>query len=289
MKNLILISILFCGAPFCYAKSFCNEGMFICTAADENHFPWLLNLIGSLHKVNFEDITAIAVFDLGFTQKQRTQLNKIAKVSVHDVEIINPDLLTFFKTRGDCDKRTYPNGPYVRGYYAWKPVVLKQALGMFPYVLYIDSGITVTGSLKRFFAHIRRRGYCFTSCNHSIKQMATKRVIQKFKLNSPQRNYILHEQTQGICGGFQGVSRAVYKKYIVPVYNLAHDLKLFKDDGTCPQGFGWGRHDQALFSVYVNLLKLKSSPLRRVEKYVAFSRGNINLLHMKRYIRYKKR
>ena len=43
------------------------------------------------------------------------------------------------------------------------------------------------------------------------------------------------------------------------MYELAKDITFFEDDGSCPKGFGWARHDQTLFSVFVNRLGMEIS------------------------------
>lgn len=86
------------------------DKMYFCTTADERYFPLLINLIGSIHKVNFDELGEIAVFDLGFTEQQLDELHCIEKVRVYNVELTHPDLLK-------------PNSRLKRGWYAWKPVV----------------------------------------------------------------------------------------------------------------------------------------------------------------------
>jgi len=109
--------------------------LYFCTAANSTYFERVLNLIGCLHKVNFNEIGQIAVFDLGLTEKEKTKLKNIKKVAVYSVEKTNKDIITPLPT-GQGKK-------LVLGYYSWKPVVIKQALDMFPYVLWLDAGTTI--------------------------------------------------------------------------------------------------------------------------------------------------
>ncbi len=100
MKNKILYSFLF----FCY---FLQNNLTLAiphyyyTSSDERHYHLLKNLIGSIHHVDFKKLKEIAVFDLGLTPKQRAELSTMAKVAVYDVEMIHPDLLTYFVTYPD--------------------------------------------------------------------------------------------------------------------------------------------------------------------------------------------
>jgi len=221
---------------------------YFCTAADTEHFNYLLNLIGSIHKHHFHDTEEIAVFNLGFTKEQIKQLKQIEKVGLYEVERTHPDLLTHFKVR--------PEGRTARGWYAWKPVVIKQALDMFPYVIYMDSGMSVRQSFDSLFEHIKENGYFFYSCGHNVRWMTTRYVLDYFNLDSPERSFILNNNTYGISAGFQGLSRKVYEDYVLPMYELSKNIQLFEDDCTTPNGFGTGRHDQTLFSIFVKLLGL---------------------------------
>ncbi|HSW73676.1 MAG TPA: hypothetical protein VLG71_00830 [Candidatus Limnocylindria bacterium] len=225
--------------------------LYFCTAADEKHFPLLCNLIGSIHKVHFADLGEVMVFNLGFTQEQCTQLRRMAKVSLHEVELVHPDLLKLIPT--DNSSRV------VRGCFAWKPVVLKQALDLYPHeaILYLDAGALIRKPIAHLFEHIRHHGYFLIDCGHNIRWMTTRYVRELFELHKPERQWILDETTCGVAGGFQGITRAIYDSYILPLYNYAKELRPFIDDGTTPNGFGTGRHDQPLFSIQARLLGMQ--------------------------------
>lgn len=224
--------------------------MHFCTAASDDFFEPLINLIGSIHKTNFAATENIFVFDLGLTHEQTDLLESIQKVTVHTVEKTHPDLLKKIRTRPQEEK-------YTRGWYAWKPVIVKQALDMVPYVLVLDAGTTVYQSLEPIFKQIKKEGYFLSSCNHSIYVACTKYVMQKFNLLSPEQRWILGNNVHGIRPGGMGLSRKLYTRFVLPMYELTKDLRNFADDGTAPRGFGWARHDLTLFSIYANLLKLK--------------------------------
>jgi len=227
---------------------FASNPFYICTSSDANYFPYLINLINSLHKFNFNEIGQIAVFNLGFTREQIRELESIKKISVYEVEPTHPDLLKHF--------RTNKSGKMVRGWFAWKPVVMKQALDMFPYILYMDAGLMILRPLNELFEHIRLHGYLFAGCGHSIKWMTPKHVINTFNLNAHDRHWILDDKTEGLAGGFMGLTKSMFRSFLLPIYELAHDIRHFVDDGSTPNGFGTGRHDQVLFSIQARLLGL---------------------------------
>ncbi|MDB6081737.1 MAG: uncharacterized protein JWO53_1009 [Chlamydiia bacterium] len=225
---------------------------YYCTVADERHFTALMSLIGSIHKHDFEHLDEIAIFDLGFTAEQKMQLEKIEKAKVYAIEKVHPDLFTYFQTS--------PEGRSVRGWFAWKPVVIKQALDMFPYILYLDAGTLVLNSPDNLFKHIKQNGYYLMEIPpHSIEGRITKPVIEKIILKLPQdqQEALLRPDTFMIDAGFQGISRVFYQNYVFPMYELAPDLTLFEDDGSSKMGFGAGRHDQTLFSIFAHVGKFR--------------------------------
>lgn len=223
---------------------------YYCTVADERHFPMLINLVGSIHRNDYDALDQIAIFDIGLTPQQRDLLNTIEKTHVYDVEKVHPDLLTYFTTNAA--------GRTVRGWFAWKPVVMKQALDLFPYFLYLDAGTLVLRPPENLFKHIKQNGYYLMEINpHTIESSVTKPVIDNVINRFPSEiaEFLMSSQANMIDAGFQGVSRGIKDSYITPVYRLASDLTLFADDGSARLGYGAGRHDQPLFSIYAQFNK----------------------------------
>lgn len=227
---------------------------YYCIAADTAHYHLLKNLIGSIHHVDFEHLGEIAVFDLGFTEQEKQELATMQKVTVHDVEMANSELLTYHTTS--------PNGRSVRGSFSWKPVVIKQALELFPYVLYLDAGTTVLKPLDDLFEYIHNSGYFLLSCSkvpqcNVPNRLTTPVISMLLTARQPQeRVCAFDEHTYMIDAGLQGLSRQLMSDYVLPMYYCAHNIQLFKDDGSAPFGYGAGRHDQTLFTLFAHWLKL---------------------------------
>jgi hypothetical protein len=219
--------------------------MYFCTISDDKHYPLLVNMIGSIYRYNYYDVESILVYDLGLSETHKRELSNMKKVVLCEIEQTNPDIISDIRT---SETR------YVKGLFSWKPVVLKDALDKYPYVLYLDAGTTIMKPLNGVFKHIKQNGYLFFDCGHSIKWMTTKYLIDKLELESDANKFILHDATLGIDAGFQGVSRDIYDSYILPMYEYSKDILNFTDDGTCPDGWGTGRHDQTLFSILVRKL-----------------------------------
>ena len=171
-----------------YSYMWVTDYQYYCTASDSKYFNNLLNLIGSIHETNYKNLGEIAVFDLGLTKDQIEQLKKIDKISVIKIELTNPDLLKQFKTSH--------SGKMVPGWYAWKFVILKQALELFPYALWIDAGTTILRPLDNLFKYIQQSGYflCtmgdekfYNQIAHPIKWGTTEYVKNYFGLFFPEK------------------------------------------------------------------------------------------------------
>lgn len=241
------------------------------TATDTEHYSWTLNLIAGIHRFHKEP-HEIAVFDLGLTEKEKHHLHELAYVNVYEVEKTHPRILEKFVVN--------PEGKIARGLYSWKPVVLKQASEKFPYFFYVDSGISIKGPFTLLFAHLYENGSFFIDCGHTIDRMTTKTLREHFHLREKQNTWILKEP--GLSAGFQGISPDLRESYIEPMYKLAFDLSYFQDDGSCPKGFGWARHDQALFSIQAKRLHL---PVHKGQQINLQIDGKKKKVHLREFIK----
>lgn len=226
-----------------------ENAFYFCTVANKRYFPHLLNLIGSIHKHNFKQLGHIAVFDLGLDPEQLEILNGIDKLSINYLKPTNTDMLTVFNTT--------PEGKPVPGWYSWKPVAIKQAFDIFPpqaAFLFIDAGTTVLKNLSDLFESINHVGYFFhNGWNWPLNKSTTQFVTQAFDLENIQNGRLLTNTVFHLEAGLMGVSPSIYDLFIMPVYELTQDIRYFMDDGSCPDGFGYGRHDQTLYSIYAHL------------------------------------
>lgn len=229
---------------------FCSPKMYFCTAVNYKCVNYFTNFIGSLFKVNYDDVEEVAVFDIGLTEDQKRYISSIEKVKIYQIDMTHPDILKEFNTR---PRHLDPSLKPVPGWYAWKPVMLKQALDMFPYVLLIDSGSTIMNPLNDLFTHIIQNKYLFIDGDTRLEQIATNHVkkLLNFDENMLKRT--------SLGAGFIGMKRDqfLYDNFVMPMYEFTKDLRNFEDDGTVPGGFGCARHDMPLFSYLAHKLRLK--------------------------------
>ena len=228
-----------------------------------------MNLIGSIHKNNYDDLVEIAVFDLGMTSDQIEELKGISKVRVFSIRENNPNLLSYFSFN---EERSY------LGWYAWKPVAIKESLEIYPYVLWLDAGCEVLKPLNDLFAYIAREGYFLMTSGqdkenllYPLKWGTTQFVKDAFHLSSSENAWILDEEFA--LATFLGVSQKGADLFLREWYELTKDIRNFADDGTTGGGWGTCRHDQTLLSILSHLKRLKMHVLDGTLKNPALIRG----------------
>lgn len=220
---------------------------YFCTCADDKFFDRVIRLVDLINKNDHDFVEKILVFDLGFTEPQKLILKQKPHVYLRNLENNQPDILQSFKT--DTNR-------FVRGWFAWKPVAIKQALEECPYILYTDSAVEVFKPLDDLFQYIVQEGYFLVDTDiHPIEPRLTKKVREEIIKQFPENWQLamLDHDTKFLAACIQGLTRQVFDSYVLPIYKLTTNLELFKDDGTAPMGFGAARHDQTLFSIFARL------------------------------------
>ena len=236
------------------------------TVASADYFDRLLNLIGSIHENNYSSLVEISVFDIGLTDEQKKYLNNIAKLKVYSVEKVNPYIFDYFK---------HDMGRMIVGWYSWKPVVIKKAMELHPYFLFLDAGTTVLGKVDPIFDYITHNGSFFISGQPwSIFSCSTKSVLDQIINKSEKKDFLLGADTWQISSGCIGLSNNVgcVKNFVSDCFACTKKIELFADDGTAASGFG--RHDQIIFSIYARLYGLNIFPVG----YINLSYNNQNYL-----------
>lgn len=257
-RTVFCFSPLFLASIIFLILHFSVQAMDFVTVSDTEHFPWAKNLIESILKYNYTKVSRIAVFDLGLLPSEINELKEMPFVEVHEIENINPDMRKKFAVR--------TNERLARGWYSWKPVVLKQAFELFPDFLYLDSGIEVMSPLDDIFYEIKNAGYYLYDCPHLIFPVVTDRLVKLLELDRSENKWILEKN--GISAGIIGLSQSMRDSFIMPVYEWASNIYHFEDNGTAPWGYGFARYEQAMLSVLAHKLGLKLHPLYCIPKKI---------------------
>ncbi|HEY2810828.1 MAG TPA: hypothetical protein VGJ00_05525 [Rhabdochlamydiaceae bacterium] len=229
---------------------------YYCTGASSRYFYPLLNLIGSIHRTNYENLVEIAIFDLGLKESQLNLLNTISKVKTYKIQQNNPQLLTFYYCPGT--ELSY------LGWYSWKPVVIKEILDVFPYVLWMDATCEVLTPLDDLFAHIEKKGHFLSTIGegasnrkieHPIRWSTTNCVRKFFHLDNTENAWVLDKEHIMAC--LIGASKNSYSRFAKEWFEMTDDIRLFADDGTAPYGYGRCRYEQTLLSIIAHLKGLE--------------------------------
>lgn len=227
--------------------------LYICTASDSKYFNCLLQLIGCLHNTNFDHLGELCVVDLGMSQEQKNFLGTIEKVAIHQIQSKNPEILR--------QVITTPWGKMVPGWYAWKPVAIKEVLEKYPYILWLDAGTTVLRPLDDLCKHIVQNDYLLINIGeegHHLKVGwgTTNYVRNKLNVQTPENSWILNQVS--LMASIIGATKKA--PFLQPLYDLTNDIKCFEDDGSAPGGFGQGRQDQTLLSILSYAMGLHTIP-----------------------------
>ena len=207
--------------------------MIIATASDYSYIHKLISLIGSIH--HHCGPIPIDCYDLGLGPDCRSAVSGIEGLTIRDVDLVNPQCLTRLRLHDLGNEDTVP------GLYTWKIALIKQVLEHGD-VMYLDAGTTVVRPLGPVFDTIRKEG-CFLVKNGTIGHMATKAVRavvcdDRAILDAP-----------GVDAGVMGLRRDLYDMMALPLYELARDIELFRDDGSAEGGPTCGLAEQSLFSI----------------------------------------
>lgn len=257
MKHSLSLILLLIHS-FCFGKT--EPCIYICTAANSPYFKRLINLIGSLHATQFDQIAEIAVYDLGLSEDQVKLLRSVKKVVVLPLNAENSEVL---KPIFIPANKMHPDYPYqnrnVIGAYSWKAVVFKRALQRWKDkpIIWLDAGTTVLKSLQPLVEHIKNVGYFLCTPDYGDTPLSwgtIKAVIKRLNLDDDTRSWILKKPFA--MAGIVGFSQKVADCLINPLYECTKDLSWFIDDGSTADGYGTGRYEQTLLSLFAYLAGL---------------------------------
>lgn len=220
----------------------------IVSGANSGYFNGLKNLIGSIHY--WEPMRPIVVYNIGLREYQLYELSQMCQVYVHW-----PDGIP----------RSYPdhvNDPHV---YAWKTMVIKDAVDRYKKIFWMDGGSDIRGKLDKLDEDLTRDGFFFIGQRgDDLNELLHRGMYDYLELKRSD-----FEDKGVYAGGYQG--------YVKDGYAYHHVLeRLFQCsyDKNCisPPGASLSNHrfDQSALSIFVHTSLNMTS--RRHDDYEYFTR-----------------
>ena len=197
----------------------------IVTAADRRYYPALANLIGSIHYWAPE--CNIHVYDLGLTHEQKVAVQCWQRVSVSSYRPDGslPHLLDVTK-------------------FAWKPLVIKDALEHNQVALWLDAGNEVRAPLNPFWDLLSAHGYVLLQGqDNDMTRFAHNQCFVRQKLD---KNVYVGKPS--FCAGVQGYVRGspAYDQILIPLTQRVLDPECVAPSGATLANH---RYDQTCLSI----------------------------------------
>ena len=208
--------------------------MILISATDTVYYGRALNLAQTFRKTN--PTGELYIYDLGMAQNERATLGNLCK-GILDVPRINEYVLRPIRKHEKGAPGT------VIGLYSWKPLIIHEEIKKHDQILWADAGCSIIKDLSPLWEFIRQNTYFIKEvCNLGL--MINKYPIEKLKVSKTEL------ETAGFSASFIGLTKKWIDSFALPVRQCCDDIELFRDDGSAFGGVIWGRHDQALLSLF---------------------------------------
>eukprot|EP00698_Gefionella_okellyi_P024322 TRINITY_DN8546_c0_g1_i4.p1 TRINITY_DN8546_c0_g1~~TRINITY_DN8546_c0_g1_i4.p1 ORF type:complete len:992 (-),score=151.77 TRINITY_DN8546_c0_g1_i4:34-3009(-) len=213
-----------------------TEPIIIITACSAGFFDRLRNLVGSMHL--WEPRARLYVYDLGLLAFQRDIMSRWMHVE-----------------RVDFSLAAYPPHVQVLRNYAWKPIVMQNALERFPVILFQDSGQELRAPLCNLWTRLKRDGHLFVvqhglrtnlQCCGPVGELTVDETY--IALGVSKRAFA----DKPMCaGGIQGYVRngVAHKHVLLPAVHCAADERCIAPTSATAANH---RYDQSVFSVLIH-------------------------------------
>lgn len=208
----------------------------VVTAASRNYFDRLENFVGSVHF--WEPGQRILIFDLGLTSEQALIVACWAHVK-----------LVAFDFSGQP--------PHVRHIYnyAWKALLIEQALRTHNFVVYLDAGLELRQPLTIIKRLLWRDKFFSVRQSNFVGRKTHPGMFNRLAVEQTDE----HNDVQFCAGGIQG-----YVKGGAPHQQVLEPLVTCSLDPSCinPPGAGRDNHnyDQSAFTILLHQAKLPCQP-----------------------------
>ncbi|CAF1654899.1 unnamed protein product, partial [Didymodactylos carnosus] len=157
------------------------KDLVIVTCISQSFYDRLENLIGSIHY--YERGLKIIVYDMGLSEWQLSKLNCMENVFV---ETFNYDI--------------YPLHIHDLNNYAFKALIVKQAIDKYGSIFYSDAGSEFRSTLSSIADNIERNGYFLTQQKSFINSLTHEDTFRYFNVNKNALEYQDHHCSAGLIG-----------------------------------------------------------------------------------------
>ncbi|MDW8801313.1 DUF1647 domain-containing protein [Clostridium sp. A1-XYC3] len=195
----------------------------LATACNSAYFNACLTLIASIHRLSFNDVDKILVYNLGLTEDEKEQLNSLQKVQVMEFNLDDSYFQEYLTPKQ----------------FAWKPYVIKDAGNYGNLILYMDSGAVTVKNIKCLYDIIENDDILIVGDYHPNYVYTHDKCFEIMNATEEEKQYLQ------IWAGMQGYK--VNGKYQSSYVDEAFKFSKLKD-----AVFGNHtnhRHDQSIYSI----------------------------------------
>ena len=200
-----------------------NNSNVIITASSSAYFESLLGLIGSIHKLGYELVDKIIIYDIGLDNSEINNLNGLEKV----------EIIKF----NDEEKNSHPEFLIGKSH-VYKNYCIKHASQKYKNVLWIDSGACFIGKFDVIFEKIESDDIFLVGDTHINKMYTHDECIRIMNATEEELN------SNQLWSGLVGIkSGGKYQELV----DLASDFSLTPN--CCNGNHQNHRHDQSILSI----------------------------------------
>ena len=214
----------------------------VVTAASEDYFTYLMNLLKSISKFNF---TKIVVYDLGLTSKQVSQLQ-----DKKNIEVVK---FNFSKFPSFVSEKQESNENKI-GAYSWKAAIIKEVVYMYKMqVIWLDSANLITKQFTFLRIALTSLGYFTTYSKDTVQKWTHESVIKKLNLDS---RLLKKVNLNAAIIGFD-YNNKLSRKLLDDWYDYCLQKDLISPENSSKENHRW---DQSLLTIIFYKIKLPFIP-----------------------------
>ncbi|CAH1787151.1 unnamed protein product, partial [Owenia fusiformis] len=222
----------------------------IVTAASNEFFRGLTEFVASVHF--WEPRTKIVVYDIGLTLLQKQDVHTWCNVESLNLPKTTPPRILLGSRNG----------------FAWKPIILQDAVRRYGAIFYSDAGSVIRGPLGPIKRLILKDGYFFVQGQDTDMTMKTHKGMFSY-FNVTKSRFINKYSFAGGIQGYVNNSTAV-KHILTPLVHCALKRSCISPRGSHVLNH---RYDQSALSIIIYMSSLNIQPHT---EFLAADRSQLN-------------